>query len=224
MEAAVWRQESRVLLDVGGALFTTSRTTLTVVPRSMLEALFSGRHTIAAAGEDGWVFIDRDGEHFGLILNFLRDSGSDAAADAIRALPDAQLRVVRGELDYCGLGDAVFPDRFSLERASFVPGPEMCMARSYYPAVALPGDREALVIGGSSQARQTAVLDFGTMVFAPEPAIVTSRYGSAAVVLPDGYRALVVGGSSGATFYLPSIELMSLGTMAFELGTQILSP
>ena len=32
MEAAVRRQESRVLLDVGGALFTTSRTTLTAVP------------------------------------------------------------------------------------------------------------------------------------------------------------------------------------------------
>ena len=95
MENAAGRQESRVLLDVGGSLFKTSRTTLIAVPGSMLEAMFSGRHTIAA-GEDGRVFIDRDGEHFGLVLNFLRNCGSDAAADAIRALPDAQLREVRG--------------------------------------------------------------------------------------------------------------------------------
>ena len=48
MGAAARRQESRVLLDVGGLLFKTSRTTLTAVPGSMLEAMFSGRHTIAA--------------------------------------------------------------------------------------------------------------------------------------------------------------------------------
>ena len=70
MEVAAQRQEWRVLLDVGGALFKTSRATLTAVPGSMLEAMFSGRHTIVA-GEDGLVFIDRDGEHFGLTLNFL---------------------------------------------------------------------------------------------------------------------------------------------------------
>ena len=40
MEAAVRRQDSRVLLNVGGALFTTSRTTPTAVPGSMLEAMF----------------------------------------------------------------------------------------------------------------------------------------------------------------------------------------
>ena len=60
--------------------------------------MFSGRHTIVVSKE--WrVFIYRDGEHFGLILNFLRDCSSDAAADAIRALLDAQLRAVRRELN-----------------------------------------------------------------------------------------------------------------------------
>ena len=88
MEAAARHQESRVLLSVGGVVFETSRTTLTTVPGSMLEAMFSGRHTIATC-EDGRVFIDRDGEHFGLVLNFMRDCGSNSAADAIRALPDA---------------------------------------------------------------------------------------------------------------------------------------
>ena len=129
MEATVWRQESRVLLDVGGALFRTSRTTLTAVLGSMLEATFSGQCAIAA-GEDEQAFIDRDGEHFGFVLSFMCDCGSGAASTAIRALPDTQLHVVRGELDYYGLIGAVFPDRFSLERASFVTGPLMDIGRA----------------------------------------------------------------------------------------------
>ena len=106
----------------------------------MLEAMFSERHTIAA-GEDGRVFIDRDGEHFSIILNFLRDCGSDVAADAIRELPDAQRREVRGELGYYGLDDVVFGGWFSLEHGSFVPGPEMDIERGLCSAVVLPGDR-----------------------------------------------------------------------------------
>ena len=82
MEAAARRQNSRVLLSVGGAFFETSCTTLTVVLGSMLEAMFSRRHSIAT-DEDGRVFIDRDGEHFGLILNFLY-------ATAARTLPLAR--------------------------------------------------------------------------------------------------------------------------------------
>ena len=34
--------------------------------------MFSGRHNIKTE-EDGSIFIDRDGEHFKLILNYLRD-------------------------------------------------------------------------------------------------------------------------------------------------------
>ena len=60
MKAAVRRQDSRVLLDVGGSFFPTSRATLTSVPGSIPEAIFSGRHTITA-DEDGWLSIDRDG-------------------------------------------------------------------------------------------------------------------------------------------------------------------
>ena len=53
MKAAARRQDSRVLLDVGGSFFTTSRARLTAVPGSVLEAIFSGRHTIAAGGDVG---------------------------------------------------------------------------------------------------------------------------------------------------------------------------
>jgi hypothetical protein len=65
-------QANKVKLQVGDHSFTTSRDTLCRVKGSMLEAMFSGRHAIKAE-EDGSVFIDRDGEHFKFILNYLRD-------------------------------------------------------------------------------------------------------------------------------------------------------
>ena len=65
-------QSGRLKLDVGGHKFTTSRTTLTSQPDSMLAAMFSGRHTLVK-DEEGAYFIDRDGTHFRFILNYLRD-------------------------------------------------------------------------------------------------------------------------------------------------------
>ena len=60
-----------IKLNVGGRRYATTRTTLTSDSDSMLAAMFSGRHCIAV-DEDGYVFIDRDGELFAHILNWLR--------------------------------------------------------------------------------------------------------------------------------------------------------
>jgi len=58
-------------LNVGGTPFKTSLTTL-LKGDTMLSAMFSGRMPIQEE-ENGSVFIDRDGKHFNVILNFLRD-------------------------------------------------------------------------------------------------------------------------------------------------------
>ena len=64
----------RIVLDVGGMHYSTSRTTLTKYPESMLGVMFSGRHDLETMQcEDGSFFIDRDGTHFRYILNYLRD-------------------------------------------------------------------------------------------------------------------------------------------------------
>ena len=64
----------RIVLDVGGIHYSTSRTTLTKYPESMLGVMFSGRHDLETMQcEDGSFFIDRDGTHFRYILNYLRD-------------------------------------------------------------------------------------------------------------------------------------------------------
>ena len=64
----------RIVLDVGGMHFSTSRSTLTKYPESMLGIMFSGRHDLETMQcKDGSFFIDRDGTHFRHVLNYLRD-------------------------------------------------------------------------------------------------------------------------------------------------------
>ena len=67
-------QDSRLKLDIGGHIYTTSVLTLTRDPTCMLAAMFSGRHSLKQE-PDGSYFIDRDGTHFRFILNYLRDGG-----------------------------------------------------------------------------------------------------------------------------------------------------
>ncbi|XP_071118482.1 uncharacterized protein [Haliotis cracherodii] len=65
-------QDSKVVdINVGGRHLTTSLSTLTKYPDSMLAAMFSGRHPVAK-DKDGRYFIDVDGDVFVHILNFLR--------------------------------------------------------------------------------------------------------------------------------------------------------
>ena len=72
MEKAHTFQTNKICLDVGGHKFTTSRQTLTSVPDTYLSAMFSGRFALAPDADSSY-FIDRDGKHFGHVLNFLRD-------------------------------------------------------------------------------------------------------------------------------------------------------
>ncbi|XP_070571149.1 BTB/POZ domain-containing protein KCTD6-like [Ptychodera flava] len=62
-----------VNLNVGGTLYTTTRSTLTRHADSMLGAMFSGRIP-SLRDSDGNYFIDRNGDMFKYILEFLRNS------------------------------------------------------------------------------------------------------------------------------------------------------
>ncbi|XP_022088091.1 BTB/POZ domain-containing protein KCTD21-like [Acanthaster planci] len=60
-------------LNVGGSLYTTSLSTLTRYPDSMLGSMFSGRIQSARDAQGNYV-IDGDGPLFRYVLNFLRRS------------------------------------------------------------------------------------------------------------------------------------------------------
>lgn len=82
MQIVVTAMSKVIKLNIGGSKFTSSQSTLTKFPDSMLGAMFSG---IAVRGltcpgryqlekdEEGAYFIDRSGKHFEKILAFLRD-------------------------------------------------------------------------------------------------------------------------------------------------------
>lgn len=61
-----------VSLNVGGVMYTTTRSTLLKYPDSMLAATFSGQFVPTTFDSHGNYFIDRDGHMFRHILNFLR--------------------------------------------------------------------------------------------------------------------------------------------------------
>ena len=62
-------QSDKVILNVGGARFETSRLTLRKDPESLLAKLFTTESSVAPRGNS--VFIDRDASHFKVILNYL---------------------------------------------------------------------------------------------------------------------------------------------------------
>lgn len=64
---------SCVELNVGGVHYTTSLATLRSVRDSMLEIMFREDQIPTTRDKYDRIFIDRDGTHFGVILNYLRD-------------------------------------------------------------------------------------------------------------------------------------------------------
>ena len=79
--------EQKITLDIGGYKCSTSLQTLRAESESMLGTMFSGRHPITKQN-DGSVFIDRDGTHFRIILNYLR-----GGITSNEQLPDNKLQI-----------------------------------------------------------------------------------------------------------------------------------
>ena len=115
IEIAKWEEEKKriasthnfeqtIKLDIGGHSFTTTLTTLTRFPDSMIGAMFSGRHALIK-NEAGAYFIDRDGRHFHYILNFLRSPESFDKS----CVQGSTLIETKHEAEYYGLKDLMFP-------------------------------------------------------------------------------------------------------------------
>ena len=103
MESLHQVQETKIKLDVGGQVYTTSIQTLRRDPNSMLAAMFSGRYELKKE-PDGSYFIDRDGTFFRYILNFLRDGCLEAGT-----LPNDSviIKELLRETKYYQLGELV---------------------------------------------------------------------------------------------------------------------
>ena len=101
-----------VRLLVGGREHATTRDTLSMVPDSFLDRLVSGELP-STLDEQGRYFIDRNGELFVFVLDWLRTAG-DAEVVA-RASPDVLGRL-RIEADFYGIDDLAAACTANLER------------------------------------------------------------------------------------------------------------
>jgi len=77
-------------LNVGGVRYSTSLETLQKDRNSFFGAMFGG-NLKPKPSSDGSYFIDRNGKHFGIILDFLRD-GEVVLADVKHSITQALLR------------------------------------------------------------------------------------------------------------------------------------
>jgi hypothetical protein len=94
------KQEGHVELNIGGYRFQTSVQTLRRIPHTFFDAYFSGRYAQDVC-DDGSIFVDRDGEHFGHVLEYMRDGVVSVAEPGAR--PSVSLlRALKGEFGfYC---------------------------------------------------------------------------------------------------------------------------
>jgi hypothetical protein len=94
------QQEGCVELNIGGYRFQTSVQTLRRVPHTFFDAYFSGRYAQDVCN-DGSIFVDRDGEYFGHVLEYMRDGVVSVAG--LGARPSvSSLRALKRELGfYC---------------------------------------------------------------------------------------------------------------------------
>jgi hypothetical protein len=91
-------QEGHVKLNIGGYRFQTSVQTLRRVPHTFFDAYFSGRYAQDVC-DDGSIFVDRDGEHFGHVLEYMRDGVVSVAEPGAR--PSVSLlRALKSEFGY----------------------------------------------------------------------------------------------------------------------------
>uniref|UniRef100_A0A0N5AH72 BTB domain-containing protein n=1 Tax=Syphacia muris TaxID=451379 RepID=A0A0N5AH72_9BILA len=91
-----------VKLNVGGALFQTTLTTL-LKHDTMLRAMFSGRME-PLKDDEGWIKIDRSGKHFGTILNFLRDGSvplPECRSETLEILAEAKYYLIQDLILLC---------------------------------------------------------------------------------------------------------------------------
>jgi hypothetical protein len=72
LEKVSSQTKSKIKLNVGGKIFTTSLSTLTMENNTFFSSMFSEEFN-TQPDEDGEYFIDRNPEHFHLILDYLRN-------------------------------------------------------------------------------------------------------------------------------------------------------
>jgi hypothetical protein len=226
------KQEGRVELNIGGYRFETSVQTLRRVPHTFFDAYFSGRYAQDVCN-DGSIFVDRDGEHFGHVLEYMRDGviavaelGARPSVSLLRALKrefgfycielhaEQVAEPERSEMTYaiggCGGGTSLSSmERFDTASGQWILVEPMGTARYLFGSCVLGG--ELYVTGGASDSetylssveKYSPLTDTWSAV-APLPA---ARFDHAVVTV--GSDMYVLGGFAGVEVTASVLKLDS---------------
>jgi hypothetical protein len=190
-------QEGHVTLNIGGYRFETSVHALRRLPHTFFDAYFSGRYAQDVCN-DGSIFIDRDGEHFGHVLQYLRDgviSVAEPGAEPTMSL----LRALKREFGF------------------------YCIDLSGEVVVEPEQPEMAYVVGGSGAdgliLSNVERYDASSGQWSAMAAMSTARAGFAACVV-DG-DVYVTGGRSPVDHFLSSVEKYSPSSDTWSIVTSL---
>jgi hypothetical protein len=177
-------QEGRVELNIGGHRFETSVQALRRVPHTFFDAYFSGRYAQDVCN-DGSIFVDRDGEHFGHVLEYMRD-GHVSVAEAGAQPSVCLLRALKREFGFYCI-------ELSTEQSAYFEQPEVTFVM---------GGRNGTTVLSSMER-----YDITSGQWVAAPAMSTARYSFAACVVAG--ELYVTGGCATSTQPLTSVEKYS---------------
>jgi hypothetical protein len=161
-------REGRVGHNIGGYRFETSVQTLRRVPHTFFDAYFSGRYAQDVCN-DGSIFVDRDGEHFGHILGYMQD-GVVSVAEAGAYPSVSLLRSLKREFGfYCielSKEGSMEPEQPAMALVMGGTGSDGCTlsCMEQYDTVLNEWSRKAAMVTGRS--------DFGACAFAGEAYVI----------------------------------------------------
>jgi hypothetical protein len=187
-------QEGRVVLNICGYRFGTSVQTLRRVPHTFFDAYFSGRYAQDVCN-DGSIFVDRYGEHFGHVLEYMRD-GAISVAEADARPSVSLLRALKREFGfYCiELYSETLAEPEHLEVALVIGG--------------------ALLVGiGDVVLKSMEKFDVSSGQWSTAAAMGTARYAFSACVVEGG---LIVSGGYNRGWRTSCVERYSLSSDSWK--------
>jgi N-acetylneuraminic acid mutarotase len=196
MQTHAEQQQGRVELNIGGRRFQTSVRTLRRVPHTFFDAYFSGRYAQDVC-LDGSIFVDRDGEHFGHVLEYMRD-GVVSVAEAGARPSVSLLRALKREFGY-----------YCIELVAEQPAEPQQLEMAY-------------IMGGNALVGRLSSMEQYDAVsgqWSTAAAIGTARYAFGACVIAG--EIYVTGGSDADDALLSSVEKYSPSSNTWSVVAQM---
>ncbi|KAF8817753.1 kelch repeat and K+ channel tetramerization domain containing protein, partial [Cardiosporidium cionae] len=222
-------------VNVGGVVFETTRQTITQQKGSLLDEIFSGRHSVSK-DLNGNIFLDRDPHNFRVLLNYLRDPTcapiprddresfeiyTEAKLLQVRLLPHSFLFVIGGHSGHQFLSSV---ELYDSQKNTFIGGRHLETERAYAGGESL--SNRIISFGGQNlnykALADTEIFDVLRDCWTSGPPLNTPRRNVMSACLDDNV-VYCMGGYDGRQF-LSSVECYDIRTLRWMKVGEMPSP